>query len=76
MSPPMVPAPITCTRSGLKESFGASSFSISDSWNTRRKLRAVSLAISGAKISVSFTRMRFGSSPYFSNRSIRRNGAG
>ena len=80
MSPPMVPAPITCTRRGLKPLvlpfFGASSFNISDSMNTRRRLREVSLAISGAKISVSAVRMRFGSSPYCSNRSMRRYGAG
>ena len=49
---------------------------ISESLNTRRKLREVSLAISGANISVSAWRMRTGSSPYCSNRSMRRNGAG
>ena len=81
MSPPMVPAPMTCTLRGLKPSFrvsplGASSFSISDSLNTRRKFREVSLAISGVNISVSAIFMRTGSSPYLSNRSISRNGAG
>ena len=76
MSPPMVPAPMTCTLRGLKPSLGASSFSISDSLNTRRKLREASLAISGVNISVSAIFMRAGSSPYFSNRSISRNGAG
>ena len=60
MSPPMVPAPMTCTLRGLKPSLGASSFSISDSLNTRRRLREVSLAISGANISVSAMRMRDG----------------
>ena len=77
MSAPMTPAPITCTRSGLKSRFfGACAFSISDSLNTRRRLRDVSPTISGAKARVSATFMPSRLPACVSNRSISRNGAG
>ena len=77
MSAPMTPAPITCTRSGLKSRFfGACAFSISDSLNTRRRLRDVSPTISGAKARVSATFMPSRLPACVSNRSMRRKGAG
>ena len=58
MSAPIVPAPITCTRSGFQCMFlGACAFIISDRRNTRRRFFEVSLSISGAKARVSATFM-------------------
>ena len=77
MSAPITPAPITCTRSGLKASvFGACAFIISESLNTRRRLLEVSPTISGAKARVSATFMPSRLPACVSNRSIRRKGAG
>ncbi len=77
MSAPITPAPITCTRRGLKgRSLGACAFIISESLKTRRRLREVSLTISGAKARVSAAFMPSRLPACVSNRSISRNGAG
>ena len=77
MSAPITPAPITCTRSGLKaRPLGACAFIISESLNTRRRFFEVSPTISGAKARVSASFMPSRLPACVSNRSIRRKGAG
>ena len=50
ISAPIVPAPMTCTRSGFQSiPFGACAFSASERKKTRRRLREVSDTINGAK---------------------------
>ena len=77
MSAPITPAPITCTRSGLKASpLGACAFIISDSLNTRRRFLEVSPTMRGANARVSARFMPSRLPACVSNRSISRNGEG
>ena len=77
MSAPITPAPITCTRSGLKaRPLGVCAFIISDSLNTRRRFFEVSPTMRGANARVSATFMPSRLPAWVSNRSISRNGEG
>ena len=75
ISPPITPAPITCTRANLTPLVPCF-LRLSEAKNTRRRLVAVGLPISGTKAAISPWLIACQVSPCFSNRSIRACGAG